>query len=400
MVSYELNYRPMVDLTRKRERERLAVRADAYWQRLSEGAYLGFRRGPDTWHARYRDRSSKQHYHPLGEALEFDEAKRRAEGWIGQLAKTAVRSVKRATVRAALQTYLADLRRHGRSGAAEEATWRFKAVIFDLDNPKKDDVLAGMELESITQDDLLEWRERLVPGRQPRTVNRYVRAVVAGLNRAHQLGHVGNPSTWRLTPLSDDVEDDGETAVFLNARQRKDLIAAASPEAAAYLRGLDLTGARPKELAEAKVGDFDGETIRLAHRKGRPPRLRVRHTVLDKDGVEHFARAAKNKKPGEYLFTEDGEQPWRRHMWSRHIRKAISKHNENVKEGSVELPTAASAYSFRHARISEMLQLHGIDPLTVAAQTGTSLPMIERSYLRFIPSAMREKLAAIKGVPM
>src|ERR1700735_2269710 len=109
----------MVDLTRKRERERLAMRPDAYWQRLSEGAYLGFRRGPDTWHARYRDRNLKQHYHPLGEALEFDEAKRRAESWIGQLAGATVRSVKRATVRAALKTYLADLRRHGRVGAAE-----------------------------------------------------------------------------------------------------------------------------------------------------------------------------------------------------------------------------------------------------------------------------------------
>lgn len=44
--------------------------------------------------------------------------------------------------------------------------------------------------------------------------------------------------------------------------------------------------------------------------------------------------------------------------------------------------------------ISELLQIHGIDPLTVAAQTGTSLAMIEKAYLRFIPSAMREKLAA------
>jgi len=38
-----------------------------------------------------------------------------------------------------------------------------------------------------------------------------------------------------------------------------------------------------------------------------------------------------------------------------------------------------------------------VDPLTVAAQTGTSLVMIERNYLRFIASAMREKLATVKG---
>jgi integrase len=57
----------------------------------------------------------------------------------------------------------------------------------------------------------------------------------------------------------------------------------------------------------------------------------------------------------------------------------------------------ATAYSLRHARISELLQIYGVDPLTVAAQTGTSVAMIEKAYLRFIPSAMLEKLAAAKG---
>jgi len=37
-----------------------------------------------------------------------------------------------------------------------------------------------------------------------------------------------------------------------------------------------------------------------------------------------------------------------------------------------------------------------LQPLTVAHQTGTSLAMIEKAYLRFIPVALREKLAAVK----
>jgi hypothetical protein len=45
--------------------------------------------------------------------------------------------------------------------------------------------------------------------------------------------------------------------------------------------------------------------------------------------------------------------------------------------------------------VRHLFDIHGIDPLTVAAQTGTSLAMIEKAYLRFIPSAMREKLAAV-----
>jgi integrase len=84
-----------------------------------------------------------------------------------------------------------------------------------------------------------------------------------------------------------------------------------------------------------------------------------------------------------------------RHQWSRAITAVIKAHNQDAK-GKARIPTTASAYSFRHARISELLQLHGIDPLTVAAQTGTSVAMIERAYFRFIPSAMREKLEAVR----
>jgi integrase len=177
------------------------------------------------------------------------------------------------------------------------------------------------------------------------------------------------------------------------------LIAAAEAPIGAFLRGMELTGGRPIEVANAKVTDFDGETLRLAHRKGKPPKLRVRHVVLGSDGIAFFKSQVRERLSGSYIFTEDGEQPWRRHMWARKVRAAIAAHNtEAAKQDPPKepLPVEASAYSFRHARISELLQIHGVDPLTVAAQTGTSLAMIEKAYLRFIPHAMREKLAGIK----
>ncbi len=379
----------MTDLSRKRERDRLPKRMTPYYQRIGRGAFLGFRRGPDTWLARYRGRDGKQLHRPLGPNLEFDDAKRLAENWLAQLAGSAVRSVKRSTVRQALDAYLSDLRRHGRSETAREAEGRFATTIYK-------DRLADQELESATREDFLEWRDRLHEGRQARTVNRNVRAVVAALNRAMELGHVGNPGAWKMRSLSDDIEDSGETAVFLDEKQRKTLIAAASAETALFLRALELTGARPKELAATTAGDFDGSALRLSHRKGKPPKLRVRHAVLSAEGVEFFRRQAADKLPAAPLFTEDGVQTWRRHIWSRRIRAAIAAHNDKA-QGRNRLPTNASAYSFRHARISELLQIHGVDPLTVAAQTGTSLVMIEKAYLRFIPSAMQKKLAGLKG---
>jgi hypothetical protein len=105
-------------------------------------------------------------------------------------------------------------------------------------------------------------------GQAPRTVNRYVRSVVAALNGALDDGYVGNPGAWRLKALADDVESERNTAVSLSAPRRKAIIAAASPEVAPFLRGLELTGVRPMVLSSASIGDFDGEALRLAHCKG------------------------------------------------------------------------------------------------------------------------------------
>ena len=358
---------------------------------------MGFRRGPDTWHARFRSRDGKQQYQPLGEALEYDSAKERAEAWLSQLTGSPVRRARRDTVVAALESYVADLRRHGRADAAKKAEGEFKtALAFDRKTKGYSDRLASLQLEDATQDDFADWRDRLLPGRLPRTVNRYVRAVTAGLNRAHQLGHVGNPASWRMPALSDDEET--ETAVFLTPAQRRGLIEAASAHAAMFLRGLEFSGARPKELAEAVASDFDGEHLKLSHRKGRPPKLRSRYVVLDIDGVAFFKTQAAGKSASDRLFTQTDGKFWRRDLWAAEVRSAIARYNRTA-QGSARVPKDASAYSFRHARISELLQIYGVDPLTVAAQTGTSLRMIERAYFKFIRSAMLDKLANLKAKP-
>jgi integrase len=381
----------LADLSKKRERERLKIQRWPHYMKLADGAYLGFRRGPDTWQARFRDRDGVQQYKALDEIGrdDYNEAKRAAEAWFLQLSGSAVRSIKRATVRDALEAYLADLRRHGRSDAAREARGRFTLTV-------DKDPLANLALEAVTRDDFEEWRDRLLPGRKARSVNRQVRSVVAALNRAQELGHVGNSAAWSLKPLADDADDEGDTAIFLNPGQRAALIAAADEHTGAFLRGLELTGARPKELAAATVRDFDGKALKLSHRKGRPAKVRVRYTVLGAEGIEFLAQRAADKLPTAPLFTEDGKQTWRRHVWAKQIRAAAKGVNEKAR-GAARIPPGVGAYCFRHARISELLQVFNVDPLTVAHQTGTSLAMIEKAYLRFIPEALQEKLAGLRA---
>jgi integrase len=382
----------MTDLTRKSRRLDLDPRPEPYWQKLGKGAYLGFRRGPDTWIARFRDRTGKQNYHALpmtmGSTDEFHDAKQLADAWFSQMGGALAGAARRSTVRQAIAAYIDDLKRHGRSESAKSLTAVFRVAI------DKDSV-ADMRLEDTTREDFIDWRDRLVKGRKPQSVNRYVGAVAAALNQALELGHVGDARAWTLKILTDDSTHDEATAVFLTQAQRKNILANARPAAASFFRALELTGARPGEMARATVADFDGSQIRLADRKGRPPRLRTRYTILSEEGVQFFKRGCKDKLPTVHIFLRENDEPWTRQTWGDAMRLAISKYHEKCPTKN-RLPSGTSAYSFRHSRISELLQLHAVDPLTVAIQTGTSLLQIERHYYRFIPQALKDKLAAVR----
>jgi integrase len=300
-----------------------------------------------------------------------------------------VRRAARGTVRDALDTYLKYLRNQGRDNTARTIERKFKQVVWD-------DPIATIPLQSLTIDDVDDWRDRLRNGRQPRSINRIVRDLKAGLNRALEEGHVGDKRAWSIEPLADDLEESGDSAVILSPAHRKALIEKALPAAAEFMRGLELTGARPGELAAATVSDLDTRhgTLRLMHRKGRPAKLRERSVVLSRDGLLFFKKQVKNKLPGARLFLDPDARPWQRKRWAEEIRAAAAIVNARAK-GKNRIPKGASAYSFRHARISELLQVHSIDPLTVALQTGTSIRMIEKYYFRFIAPALREKLAAV-----
>jgi integrase len=357
--------------------------------KLNKGQYLGFRRGADTWSVRMRDRTGKQHQSVLPTAHDYDDAKRAAEKWLNQMGAAPLRRTARGTVRQALETYLRWLREQGRDATARTIERKFRQVLWD-------DTLATIPLYTLTREDVREWRERLREGRQPRSINRIVRDLKAGLNRALKEGHVGDSEAWALDPLADDLDEGGESAVILAPHHRKALIDAALPAAAEFMRGLELTGARPSELAAATVSDLDAQhgTLRLMHRKGRPAKLRPRSVVLSRDGLAFFKKQAKNKLPGVRLFLDPEGRPWERQKWAEEIRAAAAIANARAK-GQNRIPAGASAYGFRHARISELLQVHGVDPLTVALQTGTSIRMIEKYYFRFIAPALLEKLAAV-----
>jgi integrase len=208
-------------------------------------------------------------------------------------------------------------------------------------------------------------------------------------------GYGGDPEAWTVEPLADDEE---ASTLFLSDKQRQLIIAAASPCCADFLRAIEFTGGRPGELAAATVADLNVKTaaLTLKHKKGRPAKLRPRAVSLSDTALAFFKKHTRGKTPAAPLLTQPDGTAWGRHKWSDEVQKAIASVNSKAK-GKARIPKGASAYSYRHARISELLQDYGIDPLTVAHQTGTSVRMIERSYFKFIATTMREKLNALEG---
>lgn len=379
----------MPSLATKSARSRLLVRREPHWLQLGAGMHLGFRRGPDTWIAKYRDGDRQRHLKALGPFAEFTDAKDAAEQWFERMTGGARRAPKRGTVREALDAYLEQLKRQGRTSAATLIGKRFDQTV--------DGKLGDLALDAVTKDDFEAWRDRLVPGRAPRTVNRYVRGVVAALNAATKdLGRVGNPAAWRMSALVDDEDDDSAAREPLSAQHRQLLIEAAGDLLGAFLRGLEHTGARPGEMAAATVADFDrqGGTITFRHRKGKGSKLRARATSLSDDGVAFFEAAAGRRRGAVPLLLNPDGSSWNRDRWTKGIRAARVAVNAELEAAENEdlIPDDATAYSFRHSRISELLQLYGVDPMTVAQQTGTSMQMMEKFYFRFISSALRDKL--------
>ena len=156
----------MADLSTVSARDKLnkttrsgTTRTAPYWMRLRQGAYLGFRVTSKTWVARWRNRDGTQEHEALKAvsgttpSKQFDLAKRMAEEWFAQVGSQAVRSAVRGTVKDALETYVRELAKGGRQATSDNAEDRFELLVWS--GP-----IADLRLESLTLEDMEEWRER------------------------------------------------------------------------------------------------------------------------------------------------------------------------------------------------------------------------------------------------
>jgi site-specific recombinase XerD len=363
-------------------REKLKPRREPYWQRVRKGCFVGYRKmtmsGHGSWLARARQEEigAKQLFKPLGEFDDlaghqrFDAATKAALAWFDHLGRGGITHA--ATVSDACARYVLHLKATKSELAAQDAESRFKNYV--LNHAK----LAATELSKLTPAHIETWRNSLrdLPTRSggrrgerrtESTLNRDMTCFRAALNLAYLDGLLTSDHAWRakLRPIKNV---DQRRELYLDRAQRLMLLEKAPPDLAAFLRGLCYLPLRPGALATLTAGDYDRrlKVLRIGHDKsGKDRRIKLPDVT-----AAFFNEASEDKPPTAPLLPRADGKAWHKDAWKWPVKVAV---------GAAGLPAATTAYTLRHSVISDLVH-DGLDLLTVAQISGTSVVMIERHY--------------------
>ena len=365
-----------MQLDRVANRERLKPQREPYWHRVAVGQSLGYRPfkagGAGAWIARLYDPDTQtRKYRSLGEFSDLPPNERHkaalkaAREWFDHL--DAGGSHKATTVRQACEAY---------AKTRSEAGKRFARYVYS-------DPIAKVPLQKLTDKHVRAWRERLEAApalvnrsrhkekvtrkRSLATVNRDMVPLRAALNLALEQGELLSDRAWRGA-LKPRESVGSRRNLYLDRSQRRDLIAALPDDLAAFVRGLCALPLRPGALASLTAGDFDARRNELVIARDKAGQGRL--LLLPPSTVALLREQSRNKLPAAHLFTQADGKAWNKDAWKGPIKDAAR---------SAKLPESTTAYTMRHAAITDLVT-GGLDLLTVAQVSGTSVAMIEKHY--------------------
>jgi integrase len=379
-------------------RARLTVRREPYWHRISRGFHLGFRKMSDgstgTWLLRYRDETGREVQPTLGSLDEykaherFDRALCSARNWLERATKAdSIVEVRPYSVWDACSDYVQNLKELKGEKAAYTQEARYLRWVHG-------DPIRNISLPDLTRDHLIAYRRRMVAtpvkgnkANSPRerskdTVNRDMAAVRAALNYALSNRKVQSDFAWR-EPLKAFKNVSKRRGLYLDREQRQRLVEHAASDLAIFLRGLSVLPLRPGALAALMVGDYDF-------------RLRVLRIGTDKSGQDRriklpevtatmFEEAARGREANAPLLSRKYGQAWNKDAWKDLVKDAARM---------AGLPPSTTAYTLRHRVITDLVH-GGLDLLTVAQISGTSVTMIEKHYGHLRSEVAVEALAKL-----
>ena len=188
----------------------------------------------------------------------------------------------------------------------------------------------------------------------------------AALNLAFEEGWVTSDFAWR-GKLKPSPDADKKRELYLDKIQRTKFISMAAPDLAQFLTVMAMLPVRPGAIAQLKVGDFDK---RLMSFRIRVDKTGTRTIKLPKATAELFLMASKSKLAGAPLFARADGSAWNKDSWKYPVKDAATTSG---------MPAGTTAYTLRHSVITDLVH-GGLDLLTIAQISGTSVRMIEKHY--------------------
>lgn len=380
-------------------RTKAKPRSEPYWVRLAGGCMLGYRKltaaSIGSWYARYRDpetghrpKTSLGDFSALPPAQRYDAAKKEAEQWFAHLGRGG--AVVSVTVRVACENYVKHVRTTKGDDTADDLQARFsrwvndapigRVVIAKLSRRQVDAWRAGLAATPVVVDPHAE--EPRTRPRAASSVNRDCAALRAALNYAHDVGDVTTDMAWRVA-LRPTKGADGRRTVYLDREQRRKLISCVSPDFVEFVKGMAHLPLRPGALAALTVGQFDKRHGVLSI--GKDKAGQDRRIKLPKFTSEVLAKLATDKLPAAPLFAQASGKAWNKDAWKKPMKEAAA---------AAGLPPGTVLYTLRHSTITDLV-VDGLDLLTVALLSGTSVEMIERHYGHLREDHAAEALAKL-----
>lgn len=358
---------------------RLSIQREPYWEQLSKGRFLGYRKGAKpggTWVARLGKKSGSIGKFRPGDdsSMDYESALQEAIKWCDREETGANRKY---TVADCLQDYYKaqSIDRNPQTAAATET--RLTKHLTDEDG--KDLPLLTADVRKLTTVELRSWRDSMVADGDAETVrkskdsaNRTWSMLRAALNKAFDDDVVESDTAWKKVKPFKKVGKARD--LFLTDQQVSDLLAHTTGAFHSLCKAAILTGARYGELAAAKVSDLKGDGI--LHLDGKTGE---RDVFLSHEAEMFFKKQAKDKLPEAPLLMSHDGYHWKHGQQQPPMKNAVR---------AAKLPADTVFYSLRHYHISKAV-LSGMSLLLIAQNCGTSVQMIQDHYGKFQPDNKR-----------
>ena len=400
-------------------RAKLAIRTEPYWQKITTGLHLGYRRAGahgGTWIARaYDPATRKRTYEALGaaddaldapasaggdgnKALSFSQAQAKAAAWFPRAFAGAGAGAEQAaipeTVKAVVNGYLKWLDSHRKATTARASRSAADAHILPT--------LGDIRLSALTATRIRRWHEDLAmaPARlrtrrgaskvrtreakdddakraRRSSANRVLTILKAALNQACAEGAIHSDDAWRkVRPFGGA---DAARVRWLDKAECTRLLNACPADFGRLVRAALLTGCRYGELCRLQVRDFVDAAGTLHIRTSKSGK--ARHVPLDDDASAFLRAITAGRAADESLLKRADGKAWAMSHQLRPIAEASA---------TARLDPPANFHALRHTWASHRVMAGA--PLMVVAQVlgHADTRMVEKHYGHLGPSYVRD----------